>query len=81
MFDMIDRPTLKARAKEAIRKASPNIYLVSIVVLLLTNAPTFVTEGSTIRLMLQADSVEEMLRLYEGSALAAQIIFETICRR
>ena len=71
MFNMIDRPALKARAKEAIRKVSPNIYLVSIVVLLLTSAPTFVTEGPTIRLMLQADSVEEMLRIYEGSALAA----------
>lgn len=71
MFDIIDRPALKARAKEAIRKAAPNIYLVSIVCLLLTNAPTFVTEGPTIRLMLQASSPEEILRIYESSALAS----------
>lgn len=70
MFDIIDRPALKAQAKAAIRKAAPNIYLVSIVCLLLTNAPTFVTEGPTIRLMLQAGSVEEMLRIYENSSLA-----------
>lgn len=71
MFDIIDRPTLKAQAKAAIRKTSPNIYLVSIVCLLLTNAPSFVAEGPTVRLILQAGSVEEMLHIYENSALAS----------
>lgn len=71
MFDIIDRPALKAQAKAAIRKAAPNIYLVSMVCLLLTNAPSFVTEGPTIRLMLQAGSAEEMMRIYENSALAS----------
>lgn len=61
-----DRVDLKTRAKAAMRKAAPNIYLVAFVCLLLTNLPTFVTEGPTIRLMLQADSLEEMLYLYEN---------------
>ena len=66
-----DRMELKTRAKAAMRKAAPNIYLVAFVCLLLTNAPTFVTEGPTIRLMLQADSLEEMVYLYENSAVVA----------
>lgn len=69
-----DRVDLKTRAKAAMRKAAPNIYLVAFVCLLLTNAPTFVTEGPTIRLMLQADSLEEMVYLYEnGGAVTGGI--------
>lgn len=71
MFHTTNRPVLKAQAKSAIRKAAPKIYLVCIVLLLLTNAPSFVTEGPTLRLMLQAGSPEEMLQIYENSALAS----------
>ena len=70
MLHPADRLTLKTRAKEAIRKVSPNIYLVSVVCLLLTNAPSFVTEGPTLKMMLQADSVEEMLYIYENSGVS-----------
>lgn len=66
----MNRVDLKTRAKTAIKTAAPNIYLVAFVCLLLTNLPTFVTEGPTIRLMLQADSVEEMLYIYENSGTA-----------
>ena len=65
-----DRVELKTRAKAAMRKAAPNIFLVAFVCLLLTNAPTFVTEGPTIRLMLQANSVEEMVYIYENSGIS-----------
>ena len=70
MLHPADRLTLKTRAKEAIRKVSPNIYLVSVVCLLLTNAPSFVTEGPTLKMMLQADSVEEMLYIYENGGVS-----------
>ena len=69
MLHPYDRPALKARAKEAMRKVSPNIYLVSLVCLVLTNAPTFVTEGPTLRLIFQADSLEQALELYNNSSL------------
>ena len=66
-----DRPALKMRAKEAMKKASPNLYLVSVVCLLLTNAPTFVTEFPALRQMVNANSVEEMVHIYETSGAAA----------
>ena len=65
-----DRVELKLRAKDAMKKAAPNIFLVAFVCLLLTNAPTFVTEGPTIRLMLKADSLEEMMYIYENGGAA-----------
>lgn len=65
-----DRPTLKLRAKEAMKKASPGIYFVSFVALLLINLPDFVTNFPTIRLMLQADSLEQMMEIYESGGLA-----------
>ena len=43
-FDPSDRPQLKQRAKAAMRKVSPNIYLVSVVCLLLTTAAEAVTK-------------------------------------
>lgn len=66
-----DRPALKMRAKEAMKKASPNLYLVSVICLLLTNAPTFVTEFPALRQMVNANSVEEMVHIYETSGAAA----------
>ena len=69
-----DRVELKLRAKQAMKKAAPNIFLVAFVCLLLTNAPTFVTEGPTLRLMLKADSLEEMMYIYEnGGAVTGGI--------
>ena len=65
-----DRVELKLRAKDAMKKAAPNIFLVAFVCLLLTNAPTFVTEGPTIRLMLKADSLEEMMYIYENGGVS-----------
>ena len=65
-----DRVELKLRAKNAMKKAAPNIFLVAFVCLLLTNAPTFVTEGPTLRLMLKADSLEEMMYIYENGGVS-----------
>ena len=78
MLHPADRLTLKTRAKEAIRKVSPNIYLVSIVCLLLTNAPSFVTEGPTLKMMLQADSVEEMLYIYENGGVSGGFLLSLL---
>ena len=78
MLHPADRLTLKTRAKEAIRKVSPNIYLVSVVCLLLTNAPSFVTEGPTLKMMLQADSVEEMLYIYENGGLSGGFLLSLL---
>ena len=66
MSHLIDRIHLKTRAKAAMKKAAPGIYLVSILCLLLTNAPTLVTESSTIRLLFQAESLEELVYLYQN---------------
>ena len=65
-FDPTDRPALKAYAKRCMRAAAPNIYLVAILCLVLINAPTLVTEGPTLRLMLQADSLEQAMEIYEN---------------
>ena len=65
-----DRVELKLRAKDAMKKTAPNIFLVAFVCLLLTNAPTFVTEGPTLRLMLKADSLEEMMYIYENGGVS-----------
>lgn len=73
-----DRVELKLRAKEAMKKAAPNIFLVAFVCLLLTNAPTFVTEGPTIRLMMQADSLEEMIYIYEKGGVVTGGILLTL---
>lgn len=65
-FDPTDRPALKAHAKGCLKAAAPNIYLVAILCLVLTNAPTYVTEGPTLRLMLQADSLEQAMEIYQN---------------
>ena len=69
-FDPTDRPTLKQHAKRCMKAAAPNIYLVSILCLVLTNAPTYVTEGPTLRLMLQANSPEQALEIYRNGGLS-----------
>lgn len=65
-FDPTDRPALKAHAKRCMKAAAPNIYLVAIMCLVLTNAPTLVTEGPTLRRMLQAGSVEQAMEIYQN---------------
>ena len=65
-FDPTDRAALKQHAKRCMKGCAPNIYLVSILCLVLTNAPTLVTEGPTLRLMLQADSPQQMLEIYQN---------------
>lgn len=65
-FDPTDRAALKQHAKRCMKGCAPNIYLVSILCLVLTNAPTLITEGPTLRLMLQADSVEQMMEIYQN---------------
>ena len=69
-FDPSDRPQLKQRAKAAMRKVSPNIYLVSVVCLLLTTAPNFVINFPTVRLMYRADSLERAVEIYQNSNLS-----------
>ena len=69
-FDPSDRPQLKQRAKAAMRKVSPNIYLVSVVCLLLTTAPNFVINFPTVRLMFRADSLERAMEIYQNSNLS-----------
>lgn len=66
-FDPTDRPALKAHAKSCLKRCAPNIYLVAFLCLLLTNAPTYVTEGPTLRLMLQASSPEQAMEIYRNS--------------
>ena len=62
-----DRPALKRKAKETLRSHSPRIYLVGILCSLLTAVGTTAAEWPTIRLLLRAESLEEMLYLYENS--------------
>lgn len=79
-FDPTDRPALKQHAKRCMKAAAPNIYLVALLCLVLINAPTYVTEGPTLRLMLQADSLEQAMEIYRnggavgGFALTAAVI-------
>ena len=68
-FDPTDRASLKAHAKGCMKRCAPNIFLVSILWLVLTNAPTYVTEGPTLRLMLQADSLEQAVEIYQSSGI------------
>lgn len=68
-FDPTDRAALKQHAKNCMKRCAPNIFLVSILCLVLTNAPTYVTEGPTLRLMLQANSPEQALEIYQNSGL------------
>ncbi len=67
MLHPADRPALKRKAKETLRSHSPRIYLVGILCFLLTAVGTTATEWPTIRLLLRAESLEEMLYLYENS--------------
>lgn len=65
-FDPTNRPALKAHAKRCMKAAAPNIYLVGLMCMVLTNAPTLVTEGPTLRRMLQAGSVEQAMEIYQN---------------
>ena len=67
MLHPADRPALKRKAKETLRSHSPRIYLVGILCSLLTTVGAAATEWPTIRLLLRAESLEEMLYLYENS--------------
>ena len=67
MLHPADRPALKQKAKEALRNNSPKIYLVGILSSLLTTVGVGATEWSTLRVVLQADTVEEMVYLLEQS--------------
>ncbi len=61
----IHRIELKANAKASMRNA-PGIYLVSLVVLVLTSAPTLVIRFSSVgRAILNARTVDEMLYAYQ----------------
>lgn len=67
MLHPADRPALKRKAKETLRSHSPRIYLVGLLCSLLTTIGATATEWPTIRLLLRAESLEEMLYLYENS--------------
>ena len=67
MLHPADRPALKHKAKETLRSHSPRIYLVGILCSLLTTIGATATEWPTIRLLLRAESLEQMLYLYENS--------------
>ena len=68
MLHPADRPALKRKAKETLRSHSPRIYLVGILCSLLTTIGATATEWPTIRLLLRAESLEQMLYLYENSS-------------
>ena len=71
MLHPADRPALKRKAKEVLRANSPRIYLVGLLFTLFSTVGSLATEWPTVRLVLQADSLDEMLRLYEaGSAVS-----------
>ena len=65
-FDPTDRPALKQHAKRCMKATSPNIYLVSLLCIALPRAAALVTEGPTLRLMLQAGSFEKALEIYQN---------------
>ena len=67
MLHPADRPALKRKAKETLRSHSPRIYLVGLLCSLLTTIGATATEWPTIRLLLRAESLEQMLYLYENS--------------
>ena len=67
MLHPADRPALKHKAKETLRSHPSRIYLVGILCSLLTTIGATATEWPTIRLLLRAKSLEEMLYLYENS--------------
>ena len=67
MLHPADRPALKRKAKETLRSHSPRIYLAGILCSLLTTVGVTATEWPTIRLLIRAKSLEEMLYLYENS--------------
>ena len=65
-FDPTDRSALKQHAKRCMKATSPNIYLVSLLCIALPRAAALVTEGPTLRLMLQAGSFEKALEIYQN---------------
>ncbi len=67
MLHPADRPALKQKAREALRANAPRIYLVGLLCTLLTTVGVGATEWPTIRVMLRADTLEEMTYLLEQS--------------
>lgn len=67
MLHPADRPALKQKAKETLRANSPRIYLVGLLSSLLTTVGVAATEWPAIRLILRADTLEEMVYLLEQS--------------
>ena len=65
MLHPSDRPELKARAKEILHGAAPGIYLVSLVFLAMNAAANTVLELRTVEEMVNADSLEQMLEIYQ----------------
>lgn len=69
-FDPTDRAGLKAHAKRCMKVLSPGIYLVSLLLMVLNNAPDLVVGSNTLTSMLQAGSAEQALDIYLSSNLS-----------
>ena len=69
MLHPSDRAGLKAHAKETLHAAIPGIYLISLVFLAMNAAANTVLELRTVEEMVNADSLEQMLEIYQNSNL------------
>lgn len=69
MLHPSDRAELKARAKETLHGAAPGIYLVSLVFLAMNAAANTVLELHTVEKMVNTDSLEQMVEIYQNSNL------------
>ena len=71
MLHPADRPALKKKAKETLRANSPAIYLVGILCSLLTSVGVLATEWPSVRMLLRAETVEEMVRIYQAGPVVS----------
>ena len=67
MLHPADRSALKKKAKETLRTHSPQIYLVGLLCTVLSTVGVGATEWSTIRVILRANTLDEMFYLIEQS--------------
>lgn len=69
-FDPSDRASLKAHAKRCMKTLSPGIYLVTLLMMVLNYAPDLVTNGNVFSQILQADSLEQAVEIYQNSGVS-----------
>ena len=69
-MDYFDRPALKQETKRLMRQASPNIYLVSLLFLALSNLPTIIMQRDLYPALLNSGgSWDQMMEIYQSWSL------------